>query len=565
MPPDPTPGAQLTPESEQDWSLLCELIDFTETFALVFVFADDAWPARLLRERLVDRARDESWTLRQIIASDDTSLADALITLLGQPDPDAIVWLEAMGSTPARRDWWVEIALRLNERREVLRRGAARVLCLVAPTSAKPPIREAASDLWSITTLMLSARVEGRSHDMPLLPLDLDEPTEPATADRRAVVDDVVTQALALPSHAYRRTALLDAADTARSAGIKRPDLADALIAEFQKTVISPEATTDLREMVALRRAAAYLNHLERYPDAMRLAEASAKLAEHWVEPFSDEQLLALAASLSEWSDSLHGAGRGDDALTVALRQANVERRITHRAPADLAQFAWRLALLAERCTTAGRLSDAESVAREAVAIARSLTSGTPGVASLLVVRTLEALAGAFVASRRPDEAAEALDEIIERLRSPTLADKLDPSIRAPTLLRATELFALAGRWHDALSISDELHTNLGAAFAASHDPSDLVIFAVSVTLETSILWNMGRIGASTLRLRDALESAWAPFFERPDALRSGVDMLLEQAHLFAQRESMPFEVLTPLIKRFEALLPPPTASDPPV
>ncbi|MCB9543378.1 MAG: hypothetical protein H6703_13145 [Myxococcales bacterium] len=565
MPPDPKPGAQLTSESEQDWNLLCELIDFTEAFALVFVFADDAYPARLLRERLVERARSESWTLRQIIASDDTSPADALITLLGQPDPDAIVWFEAMGSTPARRDWWVEVALRLNERREVLRRGAARVLCLVAPTTAKPQIREAASDLWSITTLMLSAHVEGGSHDMPLLPIGLDEPTEPATADRRAVVDDVVTQALALPSHAYRRAALLDAADAARSAGIKRPDLADALIAEFRTAATPLDVSVSLRSMVELRRAAAYLKYMRRYGHAIQCAEVSAKLSELWAEPFSDEQLVALSASLREWSESLSSAGRSDESLAVELRQIQIERRLTHR-PLDVSlRFALQLGLLAERLTAADRLEEAEAIAREAVASTLPLTSAAPVRASLLMTQNLEVLAAVLLAARRQDEAAEIIAKALEWLRSPVLAGH--PSSRhhrASTLLIAAQLFARANRWHEALLISDQLLTDLGATFTASHAPTELLILALTTELYIVVLERLGRIAESTQRVQDVLNLAWSPFTERPEALRSEVEMLLAAVRPLTRLKGEASRIIKPLIRRFEALLRSSTATDPP-
>ncbi|MCA9527605.1 MAG: hypothetical protein KC549_15055, partial [Myxococcales bacterium] len=65
-----------------------------------------------------------------------------------------MVWCEAFGPEQDWRTAWFNAAQRWNEHREPLRRSGLHALVVAMPAWARPVVRLAAPDLWSINTLL---------------------------------------------------------------------------------------------------------------------------------------------------------------------------------------------------------------------------------------------------------------------------------------------------------------------------------------------------------------------------------------------------------------------------
>ncbi len=121
------------------------------------MLADDADAVRRLRERAT---RAVTAPVKVLRPETPQELRERLRDLLAGGDAE-LVWLEAVAGGAGWTEAWDDLLLRLNERRERLRKGLCGGLILVAPTALKARIREAAPDLWSIRALVLELSGRG--------------------------------------------------------------------------------------------------------------------------------------------------------------------------------------------------------------------------------------------------------------------------------------------------------------------------------------------------------------------------------------------------------------------
>lgn len=142
------------PPFDPRWPALRDLLDFAKRLAVVFIFSDSAGVAPLRRRTERACALDDRPFARITIDAPTTLRTHALSAVV-EREPDTLVWLEAFGPQSLWASAWSYAAQRWNERREPLRRSHLRALIVCAPTWAKPVIRQAAPDLWSIMNLLL--------------------------------------------------------------------------------------------------------------------------------------------------------------------------------------------------------------------------------------------------------------------------------------------------------------------------------------------------------------------------------------------------------------------------
>jgi tetratricopeptide (TPR) repeat protein len=137
------------------WDRLASHLDWSKGPTVSFVFADDAGAVTRLRDRAVGLVEQRGAKSRILRPATPLALREVVRELLSSRRKLDLVWLEALGDGRAWADAWNDVLVRLNERRERLRKALSGSLVLVAPVSLKARFRESAPDLWSIRALVL--------------------------------------------------------------------------------------------------------------------------------------------------------------------------------------------------------------------------------------------------------------------------------------------------------------------------------------------------------------------------------------------------------------------------
>jgi len=161
---DTGPGISLGHQAEAEWHRLRQQLDLAQGFWLGFLFSPSGAVTRAFRQRTETILKSRALTL-QALQPETPEELEALLPRLFEPHSNTgCVWLEAPridspGTEPnATGSWtraWSQLLLRLNERRERLRRTLDCGLLLAAHSRIKPHVRDAAPDLWSIRSIVL--------------------------------------------------------------------------------------------------------------------------------------------------------------------------------------------------------------------------------------------------------------------------------------------------------------------------------------------------------------------------------------------------------------------------
>jgi len=161
---DTGPGISLGHQAEAEWHRLRQQLDLAHGFWLGFLFSPSGAVTRAFRQRTETILKSRALTL-QALQPETPEELEALLPRLFEPHSNTgCVWLEAPridspGTEPnATGSWtraWSQLLLRLNERRERLRRTLDCGLLLAPHSRIKPHVRDAAPDLWSIRSIVL--------------------------------------------------------------------------------------------------------------------------------------------------------------------------------------------------------------------------------------------------------------------------------------------------------------------------------------------------------------------------------------------------------------------------
>jgi tetratricopeptide (TPR) repeat protein len=150
-------------EGENEWGRLRRQLDLANRFWLGFLFSADPRVARALRRRTSGVLRSQAMKLLEFRPETPEALRSAVAEVFQRPtDVVGCVWVEALQTDRAAHQgpgaWsaaWQDLFLRLNERRERLRRHLPCGLVLAMAAGLKDAARRAAPDLWSIRGLVL--------------------------------------------------------------------------------------------------------------------------------------------------------------------------------------------------------------------------------------------------------------------------------------------------------------------------------------------------------------------------------------------------------------------------
>lgn len=381
---------QLTEETEHGWLQLLELVEFSDEFSLAVLVAADPVPAAVLRDRFRVEAAQRDWRLREVVCAPDETPEHALRALLAPElrDPLAVVWFEAVGIDAHGRSWWSTFASLLNERREVLRRGAMRVLCLVIPERAKVSVRTVATDLWSIVTLAIP--VAGAQGGQGLPP-----------ADRHLALTRAGVRELTFATDDEAHRAIEDRRDAlARSSGGSE-ELARALFAGgiyAEGAGQTPLAHQRLQESVeryrllaaerpgvfdadlgaALNELGLVLAALGRDEEALEAATEAVALYRSRLRAGDRSLQVHMSGSLSNFASELGRVGRFEDAVAAAEEALEWARRAASRKR-DARQNIFILQHnLGGRLAQMGRLGGAVRAARVSVSELQELALASP-------------------------------------------------------------------------------------------------------------------------------------------------------------------------------------------
>jgi len=317
-----------------------------------FVFAASSAQAAELRDSLPADAP----ALRLVAPRTPQGLRTALPELLDHPDPQRLLWVEAVhGEAPSQppgpwTEAWDWLLLRANQRRQRLLESSAGCV-FVLPMAAKPRAREAAPDLWSVRALTLElAAVEAP----PIAP-----PTPSKGLPRwREAAEAHLVQGWAS-----------EAADAARH----WLDAARALPE-------SPEQTQQLagaHEYLARSHRA-----LGDHPAAMHHAEAAVEALRALPMTPADEladPTTALARCLSLHGQLLAEAGQPEAAESLHREALALRQDLAARSddPETLAYLATSWSMLGDLAHARGDLDGAEAAFHEVLHLRRRLADDT--------------------------------------------------------------------------------------------------------------------------------------------------------------------------------------------
>jgi tetratricopeptide (TPR) repeat protein len=158
----PVTEADIGPGGEAEWQRLRRQVELAEGFWLGFIFSPSPLSSGVLRRRTERLLRGQTRRL-ETFQPESPSALKGMLPALFTPEVASVgcTWVEALhldsgdGTEQPWREAWLELVSRMNERRDALRRHLHGGLVLVIPPEMKLPMREVASDLWSIRALVV--------------------------------------------------------------------------------------------------------------------------------------------------------------------------------------------------------------------------------------------------------------------------------------------------------------------------------------------------------------------------------------------------------------------------
>ncbi len=154
-------GPFLNKQGEDEWLRVKQYLEWSDHFALGFIFTDNPGIVKIFRERFADIYRARITRMEIPSPEKPSLLFDGLLPELLDPP----VHLQAL-----KAPYWVDLTrqkgeewttarlnflMRLNEHRETLRKALKRPLVLVLPVEERDLIKKLVPDLWSIRDFSL--------------------------------------------------------------------------------------------------------------------------------------------------------------------------------------------------------------------------------------------------------------------------------------------------------------------------------------------------------------------------------------------------------------------------
>lgn len=238
---------------------LARHVGWSSEFWLAYIFTVDLSSADHVRSELDQALQQRSRTLRRLRPAAPSALLPSVASHLGSSVEETI-WLEAVrepGGLDSSEEWtnaWTNLALRLNERRQLVRETFNGGLILVAHPELKSRLRGAAPDLWSVRTFVFD--LPAAALPPPVLPAD-----GPLWIERASFVDGrLLARQLAHDSSPGTDTPQQQARGSARlatrlwSTGRAQEALEHATLAvrQYGALPLDPATRTDLGDALSM-------------------------------------------------------------------------------------------------------------------------------------------------------------------------------------------------------------------------------------------------------------------------------------------------------------------------
>jgi len=187
----------LTPGGEECWLRLKQHLEWSDHFALGFIFTDHPGVISIFRQRLAGIYRARISQLVIPIPDSPAELINGLLPSLLNPSNSAIAlnqpfWIDL--TSGAGEEWArarLSFLIRLNEQRESLRNALKSPLVLILPQKERAKIKSLVPDLWAIRDFSIETRMwqvqDGLQPDppAPVLPSVL-----PESSYDRSMIDE---------------------------------------------------------------------------------------------------------------------------------------------------------------------------------------------------------------------------------------------------------------------------------------------------------------------------------------------------------------------------------------
>ncbi|HIP39042.1 MAG TPA: hypothetical protein EYG88_06640, partial [Desulfocapsa sulfexigens] len=280
---------QLNPEGEREWLRLKQHLEWSDHFALGFIFTAHPGVITVFRQRLAGIYHARITRLHIPIPEKPSQLLDELLPNLLHPTVhqqclQGPFWLDLSKKSGA--DWAsarLSFLIRLNEQREPLRRVLKRPLILILPLSERSSIREVVPDLWAIRDFSIT------------------------TGDWLAAPDESFTTPEKLPSSSFPIS-----------------DYNASLIHEWERLMKKNAAGHTF--IPAAHRACMAALHTAQYELAAKIAASMQKTAENIIENIGEtpEALRDLSVSLDNVGNTAKAMGQWDKAQLSFEESLNI-------------------------------------------------------------------------------------------------------------------------------------------------------------------------------------------------------------------------------------------------
>ncbi|MBL4684792.1 MAG: tetratricopeptide repeat protein [Nannocystaceae bacterium] len=426
-------GFYASPETLRAASRLGRHAEWSEGFWLAYIFTISPPQAHILQEGLGAQMMRQGRTQRVFRPETPSELEHVLAEVLADGKAGC-TWDEAVRgrtSSPAASAWadaWLQLILRTNERRELIRETLQGGLVFVAHPDFKPDMRQAGPDLWSIRSF---------AFDIPAGP----NGTVDGKLDGK--LDGLVSAGLGISGEPNSLRSFSDS------------ELLDSDLARLSGALAGQELENQARikERLADRLAAA-----GRHEEALEMAEEIVDAYRGLAKDRPDVFLPDLAMALNNLGIRFSGLGRREEAVKVAQEAVDSYRGLAKDRPdAFLPDLAMALTNLGSLSSGLGRREEAVEVTQEAVDTHRGLAKDRPDAVLPDLAKALNNLGNHFSDLGRREEAMKVTQEAVETYRglAKDRPDEFLPDL-AMALTNLGNRFNDLGRLEEGMKVTQE-------------------------------------------------------------------------------------------------------------
>ncbi len=373
---------------EGEWQRLRRQFELATDPWLGFIFCPAQAPVAALRQRTEFTLQYRALQVRRIHPESPDELRELMPKLFANPPDAGCVWVEVIAvDGPILDDdvgpWagaWDWLTMRLNERRDALRRRLAGPLVFAVHPEWKQRLRDAAPDLWSVRSLVLD--LPGNEGRPATDRSEVSEEASKASDDPEHVTSVEEAQAAlhrleGMPSpdanalarlHMYMASALL--ADDRASEATEHADKAVANAREntrIRAQALTVAAHAKLRESNDVSAALQHLQHATGVWRSILNRDGE-----------TPQTLRDLSLSLDEMGRIREVAGETDAARAIYEESLAIDRGLTEtvgETPQTLRDLAFSLIRVGGVHESAGVTDMAKAAYEEALEIRRGLVA----------------------------------------------------------------------------------------------------------------------------------------------------------------------------------------------